>query len=100
MPAYLIVNYDIEDRDLYKTYQKAAGPSLHIGTECTVRVLDGKSETLEGDAGHQTVVLEFESRERAKEIYESGEYQAVLPNRLKATSNHFAVLVDSFVAPS
>ena len=38
--------------------------------------------------------------EKAKELYESGDYQAVLPKRLDATSNHFAVLVDGFVMPS
>ncbi len=100
MPAYLIVNYTIEDLELYKSYQREAVPSLGIGTDCMVRVLDGHSETLEGDAGQQTVVLEFESKKRAKEIYESGQYQAVLPNRLNATSKHFAVLVDSFERPS
>ncbi len=55
---------------------------------------------MEGDqTGSNTVVLEFESKERAREIYESGDYQAVLPTRLSATSNHFAVLVDGFTMP-
>jgi uncharacterized protein (DUF1330 family) len=101
MTAYLIVNYSVADPDLYKTYQKGAGPALKIGSECKVLVLDPKSEVVEGEgAGHQTVVLEFESKERAKELYESGEYQEVLPHRLNATTNHFAVLVDGFVMPS
>jgi uncharacterized protein (DUF1330 family) len=101
MTAYLIVNYSVADADLYKSYQKGAGPALQIGSECKVLVLDSNSEVVEGETGgHQTVVLEFESKERAKEIYESGDYQAVLPTRLKATTNHFAVLVDGFVMPS
>jgi uncharacterized protein (DUF1330 family) len=101
MTAYLIVNYQVDDRDLYKEYQRGAGAALKIGSECKVLALDSKSEVLEGDsAGHQTVVLEFESRERARELYESGEYQEVLPKRLGATSKHFAVLVDGFVMPS
>ena len=101
MTAYLIVNYSVDDRDMYKAYQKGAGPALGIGSDCKVLVLDPASEQLEGEgAGHQTVVLEFESKEKAKELYESGDYQAVLPNRLNATSNHFAVLVDGFVMPS
>ncbi len=101
MTAYLIVNYQVEDRDLYKEYQRGAGPALKIGSECKVLVADTNSEVVEGEsAGHQTVVLEFESREKAKELYESGAYQDVLPKRLGATSKHFAVLVDGFVMPS
>ena len=101
MPAYLIVNYSVQDADAYKDYQKGAGPALKIGSECKVLVLDPASEHLEGErAGHQTVVLEFETKEKAKEIYQSGDYQAVLPTRLGATTDHFAVLVDGFEMPS
>jgi uncharacterized protein (DUF1330 family) len=32
--------------------------------------------------------------DKAREIYESGEYQAVIGKRLAATSKHFAVLVN------
>ena len=101
MTAYLIVNYSIDDADAYKAYQKGAGPALGIGADCKLLVLDSETELIEGEsAGHQTVVLEFESKEKAKEIYQSGDYQAVLPTRLNATSQHFAVLVDGFSMPS
>ena len=37
---------------------------------------------LEGEsAGHQTIVLRFESKEKAKALYHSGEYQAVIGKR-------------------
>jgi len=97
MSAYLIVNYDVDDADMYKEYQGGAGPALKIGSECDVVVLDPASEQIEGEgAGKQTVVLKFESMEKAKEIYESGEYQAVIGKRHAATSKHFAVLVKGF----
>lgn len=100
MTAYLIVNYTVEDADAYREYQGGAGPALRIGSECKLLVLDSASDQLEGEgAGQQTVVLEFESKEKAKEIYNSGDYQAVLPKRLGATSKHFAVLVDGFTPP-
>ncbi|MEM8902167.1 MAG: DUF1330 domain-containing protein [Actinomycetota bacterium] len=100
MSAYLIVNYTVDDAEAYGQYQQGAGPALKVGSECKVLVLDPASEQVEGEgAGHQTVVLEFESMERAKEIYHSGEYQAVLPTRLGATSKHFAVLVNGFEMP-
>ncbi len=95
MPAYLIVNYDVDDAELYAEYQQGATPALRVGTESDVVVFDPASSHLEGDrAGHQTVVLKFESADKAREIYESGEYQAVIGKRHTATSNHFAVLVN------
>jgi uncharacterized protein (DUF1330 family) len=41
------------------------------------------------------VVLKFESTEKAREIYDSGDYQAIVGKRHDATSNHFAVLVNT-----
>jgi uncharacterized protein (DUF1330 family) len=94
MPAYLIVNYEVEDPALYGEYAKAAGPAMKIGSECQLIGFDPATERIEGDsAGRQTVVLQFDSKEKAKALYESGEYQAVIGKRLKATSKHFAILV-------
>jgi len=95
MSAFLIVNYDIENPELYGEYQAGAMAALRIGSECEVVVFDGESQRLEGEtSGHQTVVLKFDSMEKAREIYESGEYQAVVGKRLEGTSKHFAVLVN------
>lgn len=95
MPAYLIVNYAVENPELYGQYAAAAGPALKIGKACKLRVLDPKSEVLEGEGiGHQTVMLEYPSKEAAREAYESKAYQDVVGMRLDATSRHFAVLVD------
>ncbi len=95
MPAYLIVNYNVEDADLYGQYSAAAGPVMKIGEACQLMAFDPKTERLEGEtAGHQTIVLRFDTKEEARAIYESKEYQALVPTRLSATSSHFAVLVD------
>ena len=94
MSAYLIVNYNVENADLYKEYQGGAGGALNIGTDCQLLVLDPKSEAMEGSPGHQTVVLQYDSKEKALESYKSGAYQAVVGKRLDATSSHFAVIVD------
>jgi uncharacterized protein (DUF1330 family) len=97
MSAYLIVNYDVDDADMYAEYQGGAVGALRLGTECELIVLDPASEQVEGEgAGKQTVILKFESMEKAKEIYHSGEYQAVVGTRHAATSKHFAVLVNGF----
>ena len=95
MPAYLIVNYNVENPELYGEYSAAAGPVMKIGEACQLLAFDPASERLEGEsAGHQTIILSFESIDKAKEIYESGEYQKIIPTRHAATSNHFAVLVN------
>ena len=99
MPAYLIVNYEVEDPKLYGEYAKAAGPAMKIGTECQLVAFDPATDRLEGDAsGRQTIILQFDSKEKAKALYESGDYQAVIGKRLQATSRHFAVLVQG-IAP-
>jgi uncharacterized protein (DUF1330 family) len=96
MPAYLIVNYQVEDPALYGEYAKgvATSDAMKIGTESQLIALDPTTEQLEGNgAGHQTIILQFDSKEKAKELYESGAYQAVIGKRFKATSKHFAILV-------
>jgi len=97
MSAFLIVNYDVENPELYREYQAGSVSALRVGTECDVVVFDQDSQHVEGEhTGRQTVVLKFESMEKAREIYDSGEYQAVVGKRHAATSNHFAVLVNTF----
>ena len=95
MSAYLIVNYNVENPEIYAEYSAAAGPVMKIGDACTLIAFDPASDRLEGEsAGHQTIVLQIESKEEAKALYESGEYQALIPKRHSATSNHFATLVN------
>ena len=95
MPSYLIVNYKVENPELYGEYAAAASPALKMGEACELLVFDTKTERIEGDSAcHQTVVLKFDSKEKAREIYESRDYQAVVGKRLEATSSHFAILVD------
>ena len=94
MPAYLIVNYNVENPERYGEYSAAAGPVMKIGDVAQIVAFDGDSQKLEGSPGHQTIVLSFETMEAAKEIYESGDYQKLIPVRHEATSNHFAVLIN------
>ena len=96
MSAFLIVNYDIDNAELYGEYQAGAIAALRVGDECEVVVFDADSQHVEGErTGRQTVVLKFDSMEKAREIYDSGEYQAIVGKRLEASANHFAVLVNT-----
>jgi uncharacterized protein (DUF1330 family) len=98
VPAYLVANYDIVDPDAYRSYQKQSRPILAGGAK--VLVLDTTSVTKEGDAGAQTVVIEYPTKEAALGAYESDEYQAVVGIRLGATANGRCVIVDGFVMPT
>ena len=94
MPAYMIVNYTVDNPELYAEYSAEAAPALNIGSDSQLIVFDTASEGLEGETGKQTVVLKFDSKEKARELRDSGAYQAVIGKRLEATSQHFCVLVD------
>ena len=95
MPAYLIVNYDIVDPELYGQYAAGAGPAMKIGEESELVAMDPDSTILEGDnVGRQTIVLRIDSKEKAIELRDSGAYQAIIGKRLDATANHFCVLIN------
>lgn len=92
MPAYLIANYDVTDAERYAEYQKGAAPIMAGGGK--LRVLDKESVVKEGDAGNQTVVIEYPTKEAALAAYESDDYQAVVGIRLGAIAKGRAVIVD------
>ena len=97
MAAYIIVNYQVDNPELYGEYMQSAAGALGIGDGTELVAFDTESEVVEGDtAGHQTVVLKFDSKERAREVWDSEAYQAVVGKRHDATSRHFAVLVNGF----
>jgi len=84
MPAYLIVtrNGPIKDQDAYNTYvqmNQANPPKAHIKP----LVAYGAITALEGEAPDGVVMLEFDSVEAAKAWYDSPEYQAAVPHRIK-----------------
>ena len=91
MAAYFIAQYLVNDKDLYQEYAQGAGPTIGASGGELVS-LDVAAETIEGEPpGPQTVIIKFESVEKAKEWYNSADYQKVVGKRLKAT-NGFAVI--------
>ncbi len=92
MAAYLVANYDVTDADRYAEYQKSAAPIMAGGGK--ILILDKESVAKEGEPGHQTVVIEYPTKEAALAAYESDDYQAVIGIRLGATANGRAVIVD------
>jgi uncharacterized protein (DUF1330 family) len=94
MAAYFIAQYVVNDADLYGQYAQGAGPTIaKYGGE--LLSFDVAAETIEGaPPGPQTVIIQFESVEKAKAWYESAEYQAIVGKRLAATDG-FSVISQS-----
>lgn len=88
MPAaYLISESQVFDQALMDEYAEKAGPSVAahdgelIAATTNVAHMDGMSKP------PRIVIIRFPSMERAKEWYESPDYQAVLPMRFRASNS-------------
>ena len=93
----MIINYDVSDRDALNEYRTAAAPLLvGPGLGAAVAISDATVDLGEGNAaGKDTVVLRFDSVEAAEAAYRSEAYQAILPDRLKATTPKIALIVET-----
>ena len=90
--AYSVAEIAIEDAEGYKAYVAAAGPVVEkFGGVYLAR--GGETIGKEGEAPRgRIVIVEFPSLAAARAFYESAEYQAALPLRLKtATSRVYFV---------
>jgi uncharacterized protein (DUF1330 family) len=90
--GYVIVTEAIHDPEGMASYAKAAGPSI-AEHGAKVLVYDQNVEVVEGTwHGNSTIVLEFESVEKAREWYESPSYQEALPLRQAAADCNAVIL--------
>ena len=92
MPAYVIVDVQIEDPVVYEEYKSLTPASIAAyGGRFVVR--GGAAETLEGDwRPGRLVVLEFDTLERAKEWWSSPEYARPKALRQKSATTRMIVV--------
>ena len=86
MVVYMIAETVVRDPDLMQDYAKKAGPTVtaHGGK---VLVAAGAIAHMEGAWNPKRLfVIEFPSMAAAKGWYNSPEYQAIMPMRLKAST--------------
>ncbi len=100
MPALLILNYDVHDRDLLRAYRERATPVLMVeGT----RLIASTNATVHLDeapaGGTHTVILEFADVEEAQRRYLAQDYQDVVGDRWAATTPRSAMVVET-LAPA
>ena len=91
MSAYVIVEIEVHDAELYEKYKAAAPPSIaQYGGRYIVR--GGKTVTLEGDWDpKRIVVLEFPSLEQAQAWWAAPEYSAARAIRQACASTRMIV---------
>ena len=92
MAAYVLVDIEVTDQELYDDYRRQVPPLVEkYGGKYLVR--GGELETLEGDwLPKRLIVLEFPSVEKAKEFYDSEEYRPLKEMRLKATKSNLVLV--------
>jgi uncharacterized protein (DUF1330 family) len=96
MPAYFIVEIDVQDAAAFDDYRRQVPATIaRYGGRYLVR--GGHTETLEGEgSAARIVVLEFPSREQARAFYDSPEYGPLKALRRRAATSRL-VLVDGVV---
>ena len=93
MSAYVVVEVNVTDPQLYAEYAKGVSATIAAyGGKYLVR--GGAVETKEGGwTPKRVVVLEFASMDQARKWYHSPEYKPLLEMRLKA-ANAKLILVE------
>ena len=92
MAGYLIARVEITDPEKYKDYM-AVTPGLIAKHGGRFIVRGGETVTLEGpEETGRVVVIEFDSLEQAKAMYESADYQAAIGLRAGAASAQFVAV--------
>jgi uncharacterized protein (DUF1330 family) len=92
MPAYVIVDIDIQDPVGYEEYKKHASATVfRYGGKYVAR--GGRTEVLEGDwHPNRVVILEFGSIDRAKEWLDCEEYREPRKLRHKTAKTNMIVV--------
>ena len=88
MSAYVVVHATINDQEKMQEYGAVAAQAVtKHGGEVVCR---GPVEALNGEAPHPVmVVLKFDSKQAAKDWYNSDDYQAIIPTREAAMDSVF-----------
>lgn len=92
MSAYVLVEVDIHNMEIYEEYKKLTPSSLEpFGGKFVIRGLP--VEALEGEWKHdRLVLLEFPDRDKVLAWYNSENYQKAKKIREKASSANFFIV--------
>jgi uncharacterized protein (DUF1330 family) len=82
-PAYLVIEVDVTDADLYKQYQSKAGP-LQSQSSARFIAQGGKVDAFAGEPPKRAVIAVFDSLEKAQALRDSTAYKELVSVRDKA----------------
>ena len=92
MPAYLIVNITVHDREAFEAY-RAQAPAVIAAHGGRYLVRGGPVEVMEGEPGfNRVVVLEFPTVEAARGFCHSADYAPLIALRRAASTAHIALV--------
>ncbi|MBI6709599.1 DUF1330 domain-containing protein [Pseudomonas syringae] len=96
MKAYWIAHVDVTDPQQYSEYTRRAPAAFELfGGRFLAR--GGRSEALEGrDTPQRTVIIEFESYEKAVACYRSPEYLHAISHRQGASKAEIVIVEGQF----
>jgi uncharacterized protein (DUF1330 family) len=95
MPAYILVEVDVHNPEEYEDYKKLTTDTL-LPYQGKFIVRGGKAESLEGSwEPKRIVVLEFPTKELAKQWWSSPEYTPAKEIRQRTASTRM-ILVEGF----
>jgi len=92
MPAFVIVDIEIHDQELYKKYTQLTPATIEaFGGKFKVR--GGSHKVLEGDwQPNRVVVLEFPTAKAAQDWWDSEEYAKARKIRQQAASTNMIIV--------
>jgi uncharacterized protein (DUF1330 family) len=92
MPAYVIVDIQVNEPEGYENYKRLAPPSIDAhGGKYLAR--GGRTEVLEGDwSPSRLVILEFDTVEQARKWLHSPEYSTARALRHKTATTNMVVI--------
>lgn len=97
VPAYLISNFDVTNKEGYQSYLGAVGSTIRSNGGGLLVAGPG-SEVVKGDLGAMTVVVKFPSMQASRRWYESPKYQEIKSLRTDNTEGAL-VFANEFVRP-
>jgi uncharacterized protein (DUF1330 family) len=99
MPAYVVVNVEVQDPERFEAY-RAQAPAVIAQYGGRYLVRGGEVHPVEGSFGFKRlVILEFPSVEAARRFYDSPEYAPLLKLRQEAARSDM-VLVEGVAPPA
>lgn len=83
-PAYLVIEVEVTDADLYKQYQSKAGP-LQSRYSARFVARGGKVDSFAGEPSKREVIAIFDSLEKAQALRDSTAYKELIAVRDRAS---------------